>query len=44
MAVKPKPQREAPAPLPKQSRAQLGKSLQALAGLAAPKKTPLKGK
>lgn len=44
MAPKPKQQREAPTPVKPQSRAQLGKSLAALAGLASPQKAKPKGK
>ena len=41
MATKPKQQREAPTPVKSQSRAQFGKSLAALAGLASPQKQKL---
>lgn len=44
MATKPQPKREAPTPVKPQSRAQLGKSLAALAGLASPQKQKLKGR
>jgi len=44
MAVKPKPQREAPAPQPLQSRMQLGRNMAQLAGLKVPAKKAPKGK